>query len=226
MTSILPSSLPAGEASPSPDRVPSVDRVPQIALAGLTAALVALCVLLAIPFLPAITWGVALAIIAWPLHRGVSRRIGQPGVAAAVSTAIVVVAIVVPGLFVAYQLGREAGTAAEQVNREGTDSLRNRLKAVPVLHPALAWMDRVGLDAEADLRQAIQTYTHDLTGLARGSVTSIIQFLVAVFILFYLFRDRWAFLTRLREMLPLSRTESDRIISSFADTVHARAVSE
>src|SRR5690349_16591490 len=39
------------------------------ALLAMTAALVGLCVLVAVPFLPAITWGVALAIMAFPLHR-------------------------------------------------------------------------------------------------------------------------------------------------------------
>ena len=86
-----------------------------LTLAALTGVLLGLCVLLALPFLPAITWGVALAILAWPLHRGISRRVARPGLAALVSTSTVVGLLLVPGLFVTYQLAREAGAAAAQV---------------------------------------------------------------------------------------------------------------
>src|SRR4051812_31551180 len=78
------------------------------ALAAVTAVLVSLCVLLAVPFLPAIAWGVALAIIAWPLHRWVGRLVGRPTLAAVLSTAVVVVVILGPGLFVSYHLAKEA----------------------------------------------------------------------------------------------------------------------
>ena len=48
------------------------ERFRPLALAGLTVVLLILCVLLAVPLLPAITWGAALAVIAWPLHEWVT----------------------------------------------------------------------------------------------------------------------------------------------------------
>ena len=73
------------------------DRFRLYALAGLTVVFVGLCLWLAIPYLPAITWGVALAIIAWPmllfasalaLVARIARILGAPGPLAAVLVAL------------------------------------------------------------------------------------------------------------------------------------------
>src|SRR5437773_7746366 len=115
---------PAGEAGALPrdekEPPPGNDRLRLFALVALTVGLIGLCVLLAVPFLPAITWGVALAILAWPLHRWVSRHVERPGLAAGLSTLIVVVVILGPGLFVSYQLAQEAAAAAEGAQTESS----------------------------------------------------------------------------------------------------------
>src|SRR4051812_6820817 len=63
---------------PSPPVAPetggSSERYRLMALAAITGGLVVLCVMLALPFLPAISWGLALTIITWPMHRWIARR--------------------------------------------------------------------------------------------------------------------------------------------------------
>src|SRR4051812_10989570 len=76
------------------------DRIRLLALVVLSVLLNGLCVLLAAPFLPAITWAVALAILAWPVHRWIAKRVGRRGLAAALSSGLVVGAILASGLFV------------------------------------------------------------------------------------------------------------------------------
>jgi predicted PurR-regulated permease PerM len=192
------------------------------ALATVTVGLIALCILLSVPFLPAITWGVALAIMAWPMHRWIRRHIERPTLAAIFSTLAVAVLILVPGFFVVYQLAREAANAAAQTQQQSTGQVvREKMSEVPVLNEAVAWMDRTGIDLEAEVRKIIAAYTQDVAALAQGSVASTIQFLVAVFILFHLFKERGVFLHGLRDLLPLSRAESDEVFGRAADSVHA-----
>src|SRR5918997_4841140 len=73
-----------GLAQPEP--AGTGERLRLYALVSLTVLLIGLCVGLAVPFLPAITWGVALAILAWPMHRRIGRHVARPGLAAAFST--------------------------------------------------------------------------------------------------------------------------------------------
>src|SRR5262245_12446521 len=115
-----------------------------LALAVLTLVLIALCVWLTVPYLPALSWGVALAVIAWPLQTWVSRHVPRRGLATGLTTAVVTVLIVVPGLFVAYQLAREAESTADRMREEAAEaSVRDKLAGTPGLGPAVGWLDRV-----------------------------------------------------------------------------------
>lgn len=190
--------------------------------AVLTATLIGLCVLLSVPLLPALTWGVALAIIALPMHRWVSRHVEWPGLAAALSSAFVVAVVVVPGLIIAYQLAHEAGQAAETLAvRAENGELRQKMNEIPGVSALTTWMERVNVDLEAELRKILNSFMPDFFGLAGDSVSVAIQLLAALFVLFYVFRDRHLLLRGLRELMPLSQAESERVFKSAADSVHA-----
>ena len=91
----------------------------------------------------------ALAILAWPLHRWIAHRVARRGLAAALSTAVVGAAILATGLFVTYQIASETVSAAGRV-KDGAagGDIREKAASVPVLGRAVAWMERVGLDVE------------------------------------------------------------------------------
>jgi predicted PurR-regulated permease PerM len=193
-----------------------------VTLAVLTAILIALSLLIAFPFLHAITWGMALAIMAWPMHRLVKARINSPSGAALASTFVVLLLIVVPGTFVVYQIGRETEQMARESETPPDEMVsRETLKEVPGGTRVVTWMDRVNIDVEKQLKQMVSAVLPNPKGLAAGSITAGAQFLIAMFILFYVFRDRGEFLQWLRDFLPLTRTEADRVFSSASDSVHA-----
>jgi predicted PurR-regulated permease PerM len=218
---LQPPTPPAARpADPAPAATGGPVRV--LALVALTAMLLALCAWVALPFLPAITWAVALAIIAWPLHRWIVRRIDNRTLAAGLTTAAVVVVILVPGVWVGYQLASQVGTAADQLGGNGGASgLRDRLAEVPALAPAVAWLERLNVNVEAEARTIIAAYTRDAAQLAQGSVAAVLQFLVVLFLLFFVFRDRGEFLAGARDVLPLSGAEADQVFRGVADSVHA-----
>ena len=210
------------KAEPRHGRAPRKLPLRLITLALLTAVLVFLSIAVAVPFLHAITWGVALAIMGWPMHKFIKARIAQRSIAATLSTMIVLVVIVVPGAFVVYQVGRETADMAEKTETTPDELLsRKKLEEVPGMSNVIAWMDRINVDVEAEIQKMVTTFLPDPQGLAQGSISASVQFLVAMFILFYVFRDRGEFMQGLREILPLTRAESDRVFNSAADSVHA-----
>jgi predicted PurR-regulated permease PerM len=193
-----------------------------IALALLTLALVALCLVLVLPFLPALAWGVALAVIAWPLQSWMLQYVPRRSLATALTTGIVLVLIVGPGLFMVYHLSRETASTAEQIRGETTETtVRDKLADTPGMGAAVAWLERVGVNVDREIHRAIQENTRELTALVQGSLLGIVQFAVAMFILFHILLDRAWLQTRARELLPMSRAEGDQVLKSAADSVHA-----
>jgi len=225
------------------------------ALAALTAIIFTLCLLVAYPFMTAITWAVAFAIIGMPAHRRLERAIGRPAVAAFTSTAVVAALIIGMGLLVAYPLAEKAPQVADHVGlKSAPDSaatkideksattaadtsvkneprareeaaadaeFRETLGRVPVLDRVAAWADRVGVNLRAQVQAAIANFTRDFSSIASNSAAFAVQFLAALFLLYFLFKDRDEFMSGLRAFMPLTRTEADHVFHRASDSVYA-----
>jgi len=210
------------ESSPPATPAETARNFRPVALAILTVVLVALCMVLVFPFLPALAWGVALAVIAWPLQSWMSLRVSRRGLATGLTTAVVVVLIVLPGLFVAYCLTREAANTADRFREEqGGSTMRDKLAGTPGLGEPVNWLERVGVNVDREAHRAVEANTRDLSALVQGSLMGLVQFAVAMFILFHLLQDREFLLSRARSLLPMTRFEADRVVKSAADSVHA-----
>lgn len=223
----LPKPTPAAEQTPAivqdEGQLATGERLRPFALAVLTLVLIVLCIWLAVPFLPAITWGIAFAVIAWPLHAWVLRRlIANRAWAAGLTTVAMIVVIAVPGVFVIRQVGLEAVSATDQMREnQAKNTLRERLANTPELAGAVAWADRTGIDIDTEVRKAVQENLGDPAALARGSLAAALQGAIAVFILFYLLRDRKELLAAVRRVMPMRRPESDRVFTDAAGSVYA-----
>jgi predicted PurR-regulated permease PerM len=193
-----------------------------VALAGLTTVLLGLCAWLAFPFLPGLAWGIAFAIIAWPLHVWIRRRIGNPQVAAIATTLAVLVIIVAPGLYVTYEILREASSAADRMRTEAASvTVRDHLAGVSKLHGVMAWIDSANIDIDTELRRLVVTYVREPSSLLQGSLSALIQFAIALFVLYHFLKDGPILREQIRRMLPMSRSDCDRVFASVSDSVHA-----
>ena len=193
-----------------------------VALAVITAGLIGLCAYLTWPFLSALTWALALAIIAWPIHAWVSRRVHVPWLAAVTSTLAVIVLVLGPLLFVSYELAREATSAAERMRTDSAEGVvKDTMDKTPGLRAVNRWAERMNVDVDTQARAFVSSYTQDPSSLLQGSIWAIIQAAVAVFILFHLFRDRGSLTRSLHTLLPLTRDEADQVFARVVDVVQA-----
>jgi predicted PurR-regulated permease PerM len=199
----------------------SRERALAISLLALTVVVVYLCYLLALPFLPALSWAMALGVVAHPLHVRVRDWIGWPNVAALASTALVTVVLVVPAIFVTERVARQA-TAVVQAMQDET--LQDRWERAAQRHPRLAeqiqsWTQ--GYDFRSDLQRAAEAAVGSLPTVVRSSVWLATQLLVTVFTLFFFFRDARRALAALRTLLPFSQAEADDFLARLNDTIYA-----
>jgi predicted PurR-regulated permease PerM len=192
-----------------------------LVLVAATAIAVYLCYRLTLPFLPALAWALALAVIAHPLHSWLVRRLGHANLAAGLAVALVAVALVAPALFLTQQLIREAARGVEWFQSEAAmGRWQAMLEGNPRLAPVLSW-----IAANVDLRGAVKELPAALTSGASSVVTGsaylVVELLITLFALFYLFRDRRPALWTIRSLVPLSERETDEVFGRINDTIHA-----
>jgi predicted PurR-regulated permease PerM len=197
----------------------SRERVLVLALLGVTVVVGVLCYVMLRPFLPALAWALALAIVTYPLHRVVCGVVPHRSAAAALSVAVVAVGLMAPAVFVTRQLVREA-THAVQTAREAAERWRAVAAENPLLAPVLGWIEQ-----EADLpnlaRQAADAVGSRSGSIIAGSIWIGMQLLITLFVLFYFFRDRRDAEGLARSLVPLSEREAGEVFARIKDTIRA-----
>jgi predicted PurR-regulated permease PerM len=199
----------------------SRDRVLALTLISATAIVFYLCYLIARPFLPALAWAVALALLTHPLYRWIAGRISRPNIAAAVSVLIVTLVIVAPSAFVVHHVGSEIAGAVDFITNETeTGRWRVMIERNPSLAPAVNWIEK-HLDVRGEVQQVAEAITSRIPSFLTGSAWALAELLITLFVLFYLFRDKQRILGAVRHLLPLSDTEVQEMFSRISDTIYA-----
>lgn len=206
--------------TPKP-RLPRSRRFGRLSLAVASVAGILLCALIAWPFLGAITWALTLAILFAPLHAKVEKRLRHPNIAALVSTAIVIMVVVVPSVFVAERLITEATSGVQSLQaRIERGDLQALLDSHPALAPFGAWIDRQ-FDLPS-MMSAIATWLSNLGAVfVKGSLLQVVEVFITFYLLFYFLRDRLAARTMIISWLPLTKPETEHLLRRMAETVHA-----
>jgi predicted PurR-regulated permease PerM len=186
-----------------------------------TAIALYLCYRLAHPFLPALAWALALAVVAFPLYAWLLNRCNRPNCAAALAVVLVAVLLIAPTLFVLTRLGQEVAGVVERVQTEAsTGRWQTIIERNPRLAPALRWLS-AHVDVRGQVGQAVSALTARLPALVTGSLWTAMEMLLVLFFLFYFFRDRHKALQTLRTLVPLSEAETTEVFRRVADTLHA-----
>jgi predicted PurR-regulated permease PerM len=192
---------------------------------GATAFIVYLCLRILAPFLNVIAWAAVLAITFYPLHRDLRQRLRRPALSALVCSAVVVVAFLIPLLFIVGVAVDQLLALGQSLQREFAD--QNAFMATPVGR-AYEWgMARVGLDNKAVIDWATQNASA-VAGVVAGytvaiaaSVTgAIISFVFIVFAMFLLFRDGDRIVARIPDLLPFQPAQSEALLFRIRDAIH------
>jgi predicted PurR-regulated permease PerM len=199
----------------------SRQRVQSFLLVVVTAIAVYLCYLLVLPFLPALAWALAFSVLAAPLYRWIAARVHRTEVAAGITVFIVALVLVGPIYFVAQQIVIEGTEAVRFIrNHLLSGDWRTSLANIPWLASLYEW-----IASQIDLAGLAQRLAEGVSGfistMLSGSVELLMQLLITFFVLFYFLRDRSKATNTVRSLLPLSRSECDRMFTRIVDTIYA-----
>jgi predicted PurR-regulated permease PerM len=204
---------------PPPHPVFNRERLLAVVLVAFTAIALYLCYLLTQPLLPALTLAVTLAVVAEPLHEWVARHVRNTNAAAALTVLLVIVLIMVPMWFVAQHLVQEAAETVAGVQAD-PGRFRRAVEGERWLAPAATWVED-NFDLGNVAQQVMPWVTGQVTAFLSGSAGALAQVLIALYALFFCFRDREAALRAVRSLLPLSPAEADGVFRRAGDTIHA-----
>jgi len=186
------------------------------------------------PFLLPVLWAVILTHIMFPLHVRVTRVLRGRGTAsAALLTVGIMALVVVPVIVLAFLLVEEAGIAYDAVTAwiqsGGVKRLPEdlaRLSAGGGLTQEMIGRLIVGQgNLEAFLQQSAKALSgflvDQLTGLVKNVFLLVVNFLVMIITLFFLFKDGTRFFQALYRIIPLEETHKEKIFSRLDQTITA-----
>jgi predicted PurR-regulated permease PerM len=194
----------------------------QVLVLGLAIVIgIYLCYRMALPFLPALIWAAALAVLFAPLQGWLEARLRWANLATAASVLVVVLIVAVPSALIGQRLLEESARGAEIVRTKvESGEWRRAIDAQPRLAPMAGWVER-----QVDLPGTVRMLASWLSNLAgtivKGSIIQLIGFCLTIYLLFYFLRDRRAVLKSMRFLSPLSAAEMDLLFGRVEDTVFA-----
>ena len=175
------------------------------------------------PFVGSLGWAAVLAVFVYPRHRELVARLVNTR-AAAVSTAVVAVVIIGPGVVLATAFVQESRAAFTDFDRQ---AFMEQLAVVE-----RGW-DRVrGFipgAANADLGMLVQDamsrtggfLAAQIGGLLADLLLLVFQLFVTLFALFFFLRDADAIMREMRRSLPFEELRRERMIRQTRDLVYA-----
>jgi len=195
-----------------------------VALIAVLLAALYVCWLMFQPFFNVLLWAAVLCVVFYPMHRRILARAGKPTVAAALSTAAVILLILLPVTALTFAVVRELSGAAATFQAGDY-----QWTTPPWMARALDFVGRyVDVDRATALKflaQRMQTWGTVLAAstlvVVGGAAGAVGQMVLVVFTLFYFFRDGENIQRAAYGMVPLRGTQWDSILSRTRDVIGA-----
>jgi predicted PurR-regulated permease PerM len=185
-----------------------------------------ICWLIVQPFINVLLWATVLTVVFYPLHRRIRLGVRQPESAAAFSTLLVIVLILIPVTFVTVAIVRELRDVADMLQ---TNVQQSGGPTIPGLGMVLDRLDGyVDIDAAAAqkfLAERMQVWGAALAGntlvVVGGALGAVVQMGLVIFTMFYLFRDGERIRAAVYGAIPLERTQMRDIANRTKEVIAA-----
>ncbi len=182
------------------------------------------------PFLYPIAAAIIVAVVFYPAHQRILRWTkGKPGKASLLSTLALFFLFGVPVFFIIMLVAKEAVTAAEYLMRQSAGQGGFTLFLTTVAERGLKFLGRWIDTSKYDIRGAVTSHVKQAGILVLGSGASILsnfarliaESLLALVVVFFLFRDGRGWIQQAEEIIPLSPGQARKLFSNISDTIVA-----
>lgn len=183
------------------------------------------------PYYGAVLWAIILAILFYPLYQRLLHATGRRANLSAILTVLICICLVViPTILLVGMLAREAASAYQQLSSQDFN-LAAQLDQLHKMLPqsVLNILDRLDLPSMADIAQRFSSFLQSMLqvvakgfySFSQSAIGFTIAFGVALYLLFFFFRDGRKTASLLREASPLTGDQTDRLMRTFSSVVSA-----
>ena len=187
------------------------------------------CFLIVRPFLSSIFLAVMLAIVFHPIHIRIRARVQRPNAAAVISTVLVILAFVVPVLGLGVVISRETRGLYQLLNERSTAQGGWNPYVTHSIERVVGWagryLDLSQLDLRGTILRWLEEISHYLLSWGTHIVANFVAFIAATvvsfFTLFFLFREGGSAKEYVAGVVPLSRSQVDRLFMGISNSIVA-----
>ncbi len=183
------------------------------------------CYGLIAPYIGSIVLAFIISLLMFPLHERIEQRfLAYPNFAATLSCLFLTVIIIIPLLFVAITILRQGvvsfGNLYSWVTQGGAKEIFELPLIQNSLHKLGEWLPFESIEPQQVISRIATTvsgFSAEMISMSSkilGDITGIIiNFLLMIFVLFFLLRDHEKIIQTLRHVLPLSRSQEDTLLN-------------
>ena len=209
-----------------PDRLTTAPLVMKwsvfVAAAGVV---VYLCLLILRPFFGVVAWSTVLAITCYPFHQRLVRRNGRVALSAAITSTLLVLAVLVPLLFIGGVAVNQLLALGNSLRQASIDPDGMSRRVTAALAPLT---QRLGLDPDAIVAWASAHASEWVAGAGQHTMSAaagvggaILSFGLIAVATFLLLRHGETLVATIPDLLPFERTRSEALLLRIRDVVHA-----
>lgn len=204
-------------------------RLAIIFLLSLTAVAFVTCYIIARPFLRSIISAALIAIVFFPVHTRLAKWIRKPGLAALVSTVLVLLIIVIPSVLIGIAVTRELRELYHSLSAESSESGGWTPYLLHLAEKPVAWLGRYVDVSSLNVRQTVLNSLRQASGFIVGRSADLFgnvasfafNFVITLFTLFFLFREGRTITRRVAAVLPLTSAQVEKLYNGISNAVVA-----
>lgn len=182
------------------------------------------CYVLIAPYLGSIVLAFIVSLLFFPVHDKIDKKLkSYPNLAAALSCILLTVIIIIPLLFVATAILHQGITFFTGAYEWLTSGGAKEITSIPLVEMAIKtlnkWLPFDSINPQELISKAassVSSLSSNMIGISSqflGDLTGIlVNFLLMLFVLFFLLRDQEKIIQTLRHVSPLSRSQEDTLL--------------
>ena len=188
------------------------------------------------PFLLPVSLAVVLSTLFYPLYRKILRKLkGRKNLASSITCLLIILAGIIPCLLLLVLLAQEVSQTYETVQSKISNGDYMRLfdqELNPYLQSFLEWskgyVDLKDFNLLAGLtsllRQASLFLIQHSTAIVSGFMGILVDIILMLFTMFFLFRDGTIILKNIDSLIPLSRRQEILVARKFREVTNATVI--